>query len=66
MAEYERRVWASVHGVRACSPHMAGEDIYASDYSVLVRWHRRHDQPVYVVGFEVPSWLPEGVRVVHV
>ena len=66
MSEIERKVWASTHGVVACLPHMGHGDIYASSYEVLVRWHHRHDQPVYVVGFDLPAWLPEGVNVVHV
>lgn len=65
VTEIERKVWASTHGVVACLPHMGHGDIYASSPQVFARWHDR-SQPVYVVGFDLPAWLPEGVNVEHV
>lgn len=64
MAEMNRRVWASVHGIVACRDRMAHGDIYAPGPQVFIRWHVR-GEPVYVVGFEIPDWLPDGVEVVY-
>lgn len=61
----KRKVWVSTHGIRACLEHMEHGDVYAPGYQVMLRWHDRFE-PIFVVGAEVPDWVPEHVRVVHV